>query len=93
MHYFLSRNVSLRRNIGPRWRLYQDGLPLDKFKGNVRRQCLDANQEILFFPSSFRVRSLPTDASGETFVFQFPGKKKIFDIDWIGIISRRKKVR
>ena len=42
--------------------------------------------------STFRVQKLTPSSSGEGLLFRFPEPNTIHDVDWIGVLSRRKKV-
>ncbi len=56
-----------------------------KIHQNIHTSILFA----LFIPYCYRVRPLNGDSNQ---VWQFPKDKDIYDVDWIGIISRKKRV-
>ena len=43
--------------------------------------------------SIFRVQILKTSPNGEDLTLTFPKGKSLYDVDWLGFISRKKKVR
>ena len=42
--------------------------------------------------SIFRVQILKTSPNGEDLTLTFPKGKSLYDVDWLGFISRKKKV-